>query len=85
LISVPSYILDTTYQQHPFFIFSNFSLYNTQFSVKHIDLEHVEIIPVFNNNFSPKKQYLELRLQPFKKPKININLQFKESWYTTRR
>lgn len=77
VISVPSDIHDTTYQQHPFFIFSNFNLYNTKFSVKHINIEHVEIIPVFNNNFSQKKQYLELQLKPFKKPKINISLQYK--------
>ncbi len=76
-ISVPEMITNIKYKQHPFFIFSNFSIYNTQFSVKHIDLEHVEIIPVFNNNFSQKKQYLELKLQPFKKPKINISLQYK--------
>ncbi len=75
-ISVPEQINNTKYKQHPFLIFANFSLYNTNFSVKHFELEQGEIIPIFNNNFSPKKQFLELRNQPFKKTKIGISLQY---------
>lgn len=75
-ISVPEHINNTKYKEHPFLIFANFSLYNTNFSVKHFDLEQGEIIPIFNNNLSRKKQFIELRTQPFKKPKIGISLQY---------
>lgn len=76
-ISIPEIITNTKYKQHPFFIFSNFSLYNTQFSVKHIELDKDEIVAVFNNNFSQNKQYISLILQAFKKPKLCISLQYK--------
>lgn len=83
LISIPEHIYDTQYQKHPFFIFSNFSSYNTKFSVKNIEIDDKDEgcfnLIVFSNNHSIKKQYLDLFLKPFRKPKINISLQYVES------